>query len=41
MNAIEFKSQSSVPIQYKGLSLDAELGMMFLVEDAMSVELNQ
>ena len=39
INAIEFKSQRSVPIQYKGLSLDAELRYDVLVEDIMLVEL--
>ena len=39
INAIEFKSQRSVPIQYKRLSLDAELRYDVLVEDIMLAEL--
>ena len=39
INAIEFRSQVSVPIEYKGLLLDAELRYDVMVENSLVVEL--
>ena len=39
INEIKFKSQVSVPIQYKGLLLDAELRYDVMVENSLVVEL--
>ena len=39
LNGIAYKSQLSVPLTYKGLSLDANLRLDMLVEDLICVEL--
>lgn len=39
LNEIAWKSQVRVPIEYKGLQLDAELRLDLLVEDLLCVEL--
>lgn len=39
LRRITFKNQAWVPLQYKGLQLDAELRLDILVEDILCVEL--
>jgi GxxExxY protein len=39
LRSLEYKTQQSIPIAYKGLLLDAELRLDFIVEDLLLVEL--
>ncbi len=39
LRSIEYKTQLFVPIEYKGLLLDAELRLDFIIEDLLLIEL--
>ena len=39
LKGIKFQSEFKVPVQYKGLEIDADLRLDFLVEDILIVEL--